>query len=108
MLYSVVRRSSRAVSNGVASVASPYRSPGHSLNLYDSQASLAGRWSFLVLFAQFSARPSILTETCAESSPEGQERVPSISFGSSTWSCRIGAIDPSGRGTRSSLFTISA
>ena len=45
-----------ATDNGVDSVASPYLIPDQSLNLYETQANLDGRWLFLVRLVHVFAR----------------------------------------------------
>ena len=70
-------RKEAAVRKGVASVAKPYRSPGHSFNLYETHANFAGRWPFAVREVHFSTLSAIFS-SWEPSSPEGLDHTPNV------------------------------
>ena len=67
-----------AVERGVASVARPYRIPGHNLNLYAIQPSRAGKCSFVIFDVHFMNLPVTFFDRCSVSLPSTVDQTPNI------------------------------
>ncbi len=87
-----------AVSKGMVSVANPYRTPGHDLNLYAIHPRHVGRCPFVIFDVQLMNLPVIFFEMCLASLPSMVDHTPYDFFAVETSPWLIVAQEPSGSG----------